>query len=497
MLVLHTSDWHLGRSLHRYDLSAAHEAFVDHLVATVRAERVDLVVVSGDVHDRAIPPIGAIRLFTEALGRIRDAGASVVVISGNHDGPDRLGDKAALLDARIQIRTDPAAVADPVVHTDAHGPVRVYALPYLEPAAALNRLPAEPTEPEEPAGLTDAENPTGPPDARAAELDFGDWAGDGEDSRAGPGSAIAPTDGPTDGDGAGRDGGGARESEPARDDGGPPARPTHAAVVGRAMSVVRADLARHPARAIVLAHAWVTSGTPSESERAITVGGTPSVPERLFDGVTYTALGHLHRPQAPREGLRYSGSPLPFSFSEARDRKRMLLVELGPSGLRRVEEVPLPVHRPLRELRGSLDDLMTSRAYDDVTEALVSAVLTDAVRPLDAMATLRRRFPHTLLLTHAPDIAVETRADPRGTTGALDDLSVAEDFVREVRSGAAASAVERGWLTRALDAARLAEDGAELPGGTGFGDHDDVGAAPDASVGSGGATSSGGAGEAA
>jgi exonuclease SbcD len=466
MLVLHTSDWHLGRSLHRYDLSAAHEAFVDHLVATVRAERVDLVVISGDVHDRAIPPVGAIRLFTEALARLRDAGASVVAISGNHDGPDRLGDKAALLDGRIQIRTDLARVADPVVHTDAHGPVRVYAVPYLEPAAALERLPDEPNEPDvrdegersvagpvaTPSGVVaTGVSATARPAVVAGELDFGDWNGDGDGNEA-----DRNNDGNNDSRGADL------LPEPAE----PTSRPTHTAVLGRAMRAVRADLARHPARAIVLAHAWVTSGAPSDSERAITVGGTPSVPERLFDGVTYTALGHLHRPQAPRESLRYSGSPLPFSFSEADDRKRVLLVEIGPTGLGRVEEVPLPVHRRLRELRGPLDELMTNRAYDEATDALVSAVLTDPARPLDAMATLRRRFPHTLLLTHAPDVLLDAPAGPGRLTGGLDDLSVAEDFVREVRPGAATSAAERSWLIEALDAARLADDGAELTGET-------------------------------
>jgi len=465
MLVLHTSDWHFGRTLHRHDLSPAHEAFVDHLVATVRSERVDLVVVSGDVHDRAIPSIGAIRLFTDALRRIRDAGAAVVAISGNHDGPDRLGDKAALLDPRIQIRTDPAGVAEPVVHTDSHGLVRVYAVPYLEPAGVLERLPADPGAGASGEGAAGEGAAGARPAAGGApgELDFGDWGAQDKIDGADEAGGAAGVD-------------------------GPPPRPTHAAVLGRAMRAVRADLARHPGRSIVLAHAWVTSGAPSASERAITVGGTGSVPESLFDGITYTALGHLHRPQAPREQLRYSGSPLAFSFSEATDRKRMLLVELDATGLGRVEEVPLPAHRELRELRGTLDELMTGRAHADAESALVSAVLTDAVRPLDAMATLRRRFPGTVLLTHEPDLAGWEAAAPRAGRGG-DDLSVAEDFVQEVRAGAAASAAERRWLTLALDAARLADEAPDLAP-----DSAESGARSGAAGGAGGA---GGAGEAA
>ncbi|WP_250609107.1 exonuclease subunit SbcD, partial [Frankia sp. AgKG'84/4] len=141
MLALHTSDWHLGRGLHGHDLLAAQAAFVDHLVEVVRAESVDVVLVAGDVHDRAIPPVRALELFDEALSRLRDAAAHVVVISGNHDAARRLGDKSGLLDQRISIRTNPAAVATPVVLADADGPVYVYPLPYLEPATAHGLLP--------------------------------------------------------------------------------------------------------------------------------------------------------------------------------------------------------------------------------------------------------------------------------------------------------------------------------------------------------------------
>ncbi len=141
MRLLHTSDWHLGRSLHGHDLAAAQGAFVDSLVDVVRSERVDAVVLAGDVHDRALPPVEAMQLFDDALRRIIDAGAAVVAISGNHDAPARLGDKAGLLDRRVALRTDPARVADPVVLEDEHGPVAFYAVPYLEPAAVRDVLP--------------------------------------------------------------------------------------------------------------------------------------------------------------------------------------------------------------------------------------------------------------------------------------------------------------------------------------------------------------------
>src|SRR3984957_6403678 len=132
MRMLHTSDWHLGRSLHRADLRAAQAAFLDHLVDVVRAERVDVVLVAGDVYDRAVPPVDAVQMCEDALLRLHDTGARIVLISGNHDSARRLGFGSALLDkAGVHLRTQ--ANSRPVLLTDAHGPVAVYGAPYAEP----------------------------------------------------------------------------------------------------------------------------------------------------------------------------------------------------------------------------------------------------------------------------------------------------------------------------------------------------------------------------
>ncbi len=410
MLALHTSDWHLGRGLHGHDLLAAQAAFVDHLVEVVRAESVDVVLVAGDVHDRAIPPVRALELFDEALSRLRDAAAHVVVISGNHDAARRLGDKSGLLDQRISIRTNPAAVATPVVLADADGPVYVYPLPYLEPATAHGLLPD-------------------PPGAAAA-------ADDGE-----VGSVRSPSR--------------AGDDPPAEESGGR----SQAATMRRAMRAVRADLASRPGgRAVVLAHAWVTGGAASDSERDISVGGVGNVPASLFDGIAYTALGHLHRPQSITPTVRYSGSPLAFSFSEAADPKQTLLAEFDRDGLVGVRGIPVPAERRLAVLRGTLADLLTSSAYSRHEGDFVAAVLTDPVRPLDAMTTLRRRFPHALRLSHEPPPGTaDTRSFGERTRGRT-DLEIATAFVGHVRD--APSGRERTLLADALEAARLAEDAA-------------------------------------
>ncbi|WP_371679806.1 exonuclease SbcCD subunit D [Streptomyces sp. NBC_01276] len=379
MKFLHTSDWHLGRSFHRVNLLGAQAAFVDHLVETVREHRVDAVLVSGDVYDRAVPPLPAVELYDRALHRLADLGVPTVMISGNHDSARRLGVGAGLIGrAGIHLRTDPAGCADPVVLADVHGDVALYGLPYLEPALVKD--------------------------------EFG-----------------AP-------------------------------KVSHEAVLGAAMDRIRADLAGRAAgtRSVVLAHAFVTGGQASDSERDIAVGGVEAVPAAVFDGIDYAALGHLHGCQAINERVRYSGSPLAYSFSEADHRKTMWLVELGPAGEVTAERIDTPVPRPLARLRGRLEDLLADPALAAREDSWVEATLTDPVRPEDPMARLATRFPHTLSLAFDP----EGREEDGGASYAQrlkgrSDQEIAEDFVAHVRGGGGADEAERTVLRAAFDEVRV------------------------------------------
>ncbi|MGH3744017.1 MAG: exonuclease SbcCD subunit D C-terminal domain-containing protein, partial [Mycobacteriales bacterium] len=175
-------------------------------------------------------------------------------------------------------------------------------------------------------------------------------------------------------------------------------------------------------------------------------------------GFTYTALGHLHRPQRLRNGLRYSGSPLPYSFSEAGQQKGSLLVTIDAAGLAAVETVPAPVFRPLSAVRGRLDEVL--RGHDDKTGHFLAVTLTDPVLPAGAMEQLRVRFPHVLRLTHDPATG-EQRADTyvsrvRGRS----DLEITSGFVEHVR-GVAATEAETALLASALEAGRHTEAGTE------------------------------------
>jgi exonuclease SbcD len=382
--ILHTSDWHLGRSFHGVDLLDAQATHLDHLVATVRSEGVDLVVVSGDVYDRALPPVDAVELFSSALARLAASGARVVVTSGNHDSAVRLGVHAELADAAgVHLRTRWQDVGTPVLVDDRHGTLAVHGLPYLEPDAV--RAP---------------------------------WR-------------LAAR--------------------------------THEAALREAMQRVRVDLEARGGRSLVMAHAFVAGSAQqgetmrSDSERDISVGGVQLVPTSVFAGVSYTALGHLHAAATLTDEVRYSGSPLPYSFSEAGRAKGSWLLEMGPVGLERADFVPAPVHRPLVVLRGRLEDLLSDAAHTAAEQAWVSATLTDPRRPESAMERLRTRFPHTLTLSFEPEGAAARRPLVVPHVSGRSDLDVALGFVAEVRD-LEPSSEEALLLQLACDSCRINAD---------------------------------------
>ncbi|MET3451614.1 exonuclease SbcCD subunit D [Curtobacterium sp. 1544] len=146
MRILHTGDWHLGRTLLGADLLEHQAAFLDWLVDLVRARAVDLVVIAGDVYDRAIPPVHAVRMLSHALERLAET-TTVVLTPGNHDSAARLGFGARVMGARVRILAEPAGIATPVLVDDADGPVAVYGIPYLHPDLTRYALAAVPDEP--------------------------------------------------------------------------------------------------------------------------------------------------------------------------------------------------------------------------------------------------------------------------------------------------------------------------------------------------------------
>jgi exonuclease SbcD len=206
---------------------------------------------------------------------------------------------------------------------------------------------------------------------------------------------------------------------------------------------------------VVLAHAFVTGGEASDSERDISVGGVASVPMSVFDGVDYVALGHLHGRQRMSETVRYSGSPLAYSFSEEHQVKGAWLVDLGETVTAEFVEAPVP--RRAARISGRIEELLTGERWAAYEDHWLQVTLTDPDRPAGAMDRLRRRFPHTLALAFEPEGG--PAGDDRGWAERIRDrseLDIAYDFVREVR-GAPADQAERDLLHEAFESCRRAE----------------------------------------
>src|ERR1700712_3164152 len=141
MRLLHTSDWHIGRTFHGQDLLEDQEFVLSALADLVAEHQVDAVIIAGDIYDRAVPSAEAVQVATRALQRIREAGAAIVASSGNHDSAPRLGAVADFLaTGGLHLRTSVAGVADPILVADAAGPVAIYAIPYLEPEVTRSAL---------------------------------------------------------------------------------------------------------------------------------------------------------------------------------------------------------------------------------------------------------------------------------------------------------------------------------------------------------------------
>lgn len=384
MRLLHTSDWHLGRSFHGVGMLGAQRRFVNALVETVRAEQVDVVLIAGDVYDRALPGVDVVNLLDEALVRITAAGAQVVLTSGNHDSAVRLGFAGRLLErGGVHLRTRVTDLESPVLLDLENGAtLAVYGLPYLEPRLVADELGVE--------------------------------------------------------------------------------TPGHSAVTEAALDRVRLDLENRrrngTVHAVVMAHTFASGGAASDSERDLSIGGLGAVPLSLFEDFAYTALGHLHGRQRLSDTVRYSGSPLPYSFSEAAHSKGGWLLDVNDGGLVAVSPVDWPAERRLAILRGKLQELLDDPAHAWAEEAYCQVTLTDAQRPAQAMDRIRGRFPDTVVLGFEP----EDREDRKQPTyserlaAARDDLDVCCGFFDHVR-GREVSDDEKAVLSAALGAVRSAE----------------------------------------
>lgn len=300
MRLLHTSDWHLGQHFMGKSRQAEHQALIDWLLAQVEEHAVDAVLVAGDIFDTGTPPSYARELYSQLVVRLHAAGVALLLLGGNHDSVATLDESRELL-ARLGATVVAAAGradADAAVlvlpeRGGAPGCV-VCAIPFIRPRDVLQSQAGQ----------------------------------SAEDKQQSLQAAIQ----------------------------------AHYQAVYAAADDRRAALAAElgrPLPLIATGHLTTVGASASESVREIYVGALEAFPTSAFPPADYIALGHIHRPQ--RVGglahIRYSGSPIPLGFDEARQQKEVLLVDLDAGGLKAVTPLPVPRFQGLVAVAGNLDEL--------------------------------------------------------------------------------------------------------------------------------------------
>ncbi len=303
MRILHTSDWHLGRQFHNVSLLADQQHVLDQIVEIVQQRQVDVVLVAGDIYDRSVPPAAAVELLDETVNRIcQDLQTPMILIAGNHDGPDRLAFGARqLAPAGLHIVGPLWQKPQPILLSAADGDVAFYPIPYADPATVRNQLGVE----------------------------------------------VA----------------------------------SHDQAMAQLLRLIREDL--QPDRpSVLIGHCFLAGGEVCESERPLSIGGADQIASDHFKGFNYVALGHLHGPQQRgAEQIRYSGSPLKYSFSEEQQQKSVTLVELDSTGGVAVETIPLTPLRDMRVLEGCLEQLLLAGKSDPHQDDYLLVRLTETSWP--------------------------------------------------------------------------------------------------------------------
>ncbi|MBQ2976924.1 MAG: exonuclease SbcCD subunit D [Clostridia bacterium] len=311
MRFLHIADLHLGKQMNDLSLLADQEAALDQVIQIADAEKVDAVLIVGDVYQRTSPQAEAMALFDRFVSRLAEAGKKIFVISGNHDSALRISYFASLVkDAGVHVTEAFDGEMQHVTLQDAEGGMTVWMLPFLRPAQVKRALPEEKIT-----SYQDAVQAV----LRHANVDF-------------------------------------------------------------------------KKRNLLMCHQFILGCEVSDSEE-LSVGSLDHMDGAIFDGFDYVALGHIHKPQKVlRDTLRYAGSPLKYSFSEAQHKKSVVIVDMQEKGNVQVRLVPLyPLH-DVRLIEGKLDEIMQMPYSEDY----VWITIHDELPPPDAKVTLSVNFPNMM-----------------------------------------------------------------------------------------------------
>lgn len=320
MKIMHLSDLHIGKKVNEYSMLQDQIYILKEILRIIDDEKVETVIIAGDVYDRSLPPNEALELFDEFLYQLSSRNVNVFVISGNHDSPERISYGGRMMtENKIFLSPVYDGNVKPISLNDDYGEVNFYLLPFIRPADIRRYFPDENIE-----NYTDA--------------------------------------------------------------------------VKVAIDNMNVDFSE---RNILITHQFVTGAELSESEDII-VGGTDNVSGEVFDGFDYVALGHIHREQTVgKDNIRYCGTPLKYSFSEAKHIKSVTILDFKDKENIEYSKIPLTPLRDMREIRGTYDELTLKSNYENTNvDDYLHITLTDEEDIPDAIGKLRSIYPNIMKLDY-------------------------------------------------------------------------------------------------
>jgi exonuclease SbcD len=379
MRILHTSDWHLGRQFYNQSLLEDQQFILEQICRKVDDLAIDVVIVAGDIYDRSVPPATAVELLDKTVSEIcHRLKVPLIMISGNHDSPERLGFAARQLAAGglYVVGTLQQEPVEITLRDNAGKQVAFYPIPYADPVTVRHMYGVEVTTHDQ-----------------AMQL-----------------------------------------------------------LVEKINKIRRRDIP-----SVAIAHCFLAGADSSESERPLAVGGAETVASEIFADFSYTALGHLHGQQyRHRKHIRYSGSPLKYSFSEEFHNKSCTLVDIDGNGELAIEQIKLQAKRNMRSLDGTLEQILANGKDDAAADDYLLVRLNDTHAILDIMNKLRTVYPNILHLER-PGLVAGASVVPRSRHLQRGALKMFEDFFEQVTEQPLTSA-QRDIVAAELELLRAVED---------------------------------------
>ena len=392
MRFLHTADWHLGRIFYgQYLTEDQAHVLENQFFSILKDEKIDGILLAGDIFDRAVSPIEAIELWDSIITRLAmDYKVPLFVVSGNHDGAERLEVGRSMLSrSGIHIWGSPHHALQPFEFEGADGKVAICPMPFSEPRRIGDAL-----------GLGSANNSLQTIQSLENAIDA-DTKTKAKSKRSK--SKKASVDIIEDSLFASVDMADINLADVETND------------------VVTQDLDRNNEttlnlhnydqmyqawsnhlrnqvpkgmRSIAISHAFVMGGDVGGSERTLSIGGSEQVSPQVFKDFHYTALGHLHGPQRMgADYIRYSGSPLKYSFDEHTQKKSFTIVDMNTKGQVDVGTIPVDAKRDVVILEGYFEDLLNNKELQAKhKDDYVQARLLDTMPIMDGMAKLRQAY---------------------------------------------------------------------------------------------------------